>query len=55
MPRTIYTVLYVLAMIALIVGLDLTLLRHHTWARLAVNIGIVAVFVVVYYKFLKKA
>jgi hypothetical protein len=49
-----YLVLYVLAMIALIVGLDLTLLRHHTLPWLLVNIGIVVVFGVVYYKFLKK-
>ena len=37
-------ILYVLVMIALIVGLDVTLLRGHFTARLIVNIAIVLLF-----------
>lgn len=46
-------ILYVTAMIALIVGLDVTLLKHHLWARLAANVGIVLVFVAFYVRFLR--
>ncbi len=46
-------VLYVLAMVAIVVAVDVLFLRHHFWARLIVNIGIVLVFGVVYLRFLK--
>jgi uncharacterized membrane protein YozB (DUF420 family) len=46
--------LYVLAMVALIVGVDVLFLRHHFWPRLIVNVGIVVVFGVVYFLFLKR-
>ena len=45
--------LYVAAMIALIVGLDVTLFRHHFWERLAANVGIVLVFAAFYGRFLR--
>ena len=46
-------VIYVLAMVALIVGVDVLFLRHHFWPRLLVNIGIVLVFGAGYFVFLK--
>jgi hypothetical protein len=46
--------LYVLAMIAVVVGVDVLFLRHDFWARLLVNIGIVLVFVLIYFRFLKR-
>jgi hypothetical protein len=54
MSSKLSTVLYVLVMVAIIIGLDLTLLRDHFWARLATNIGVVAVFVAVYFIFLRR-
>lgn len=48
MPKSIYTVLYVLLMVALIVGVDLLFLRDQFWLRLVVNIGIVLAFVIFY-------
>ena len=48
MPKSIYHVLYVLLMVALIVGVDFLFLRDQFWLRLVVNIGIVLVFVVFY-------
>jgi hypothetical protein len=48
-------VLYVLAMIAVVVVVDVLFLRHLFLERLIVNIGIVAVFLVVYLRFLKRA
>ncbi len=46
-------VLYVLAMVAVIVGVDILLFRNHPWPRLMVNVGIVLVFGAFYFKFLK--
>jgi hypothetical protein len=53
MPRNIYVVLYVLVLIAVIVGVDLLFFRHQFWARLIVNIGIVLVFAAFYFRFLR--
>jgi hypothetical protein len=52
--RQVLIALYLIVMIALIVGLDVLFLRNHFWARLATNVGIVAVFLAVYYAFLKR-
>jgi hypothetical protein len=48
-------VLYAIAMVALVVGIDLLFFRHHVWLRLAVNVGIVLVFVAFYLRFLKRS
>lgn len=47
-------VLYVLAMVAIVVGVDVLFFRHQFWARLLVNVGIVLVFVAFYFRFLKR-
>jgi predicted cobalt transporter CbtA len=47
-------ILWVAAMIALIVGLDLTLFRDRFWERLAVDLGIVLVFAAFYFRFLRQ-
>jgi hypothetical protein len=46
--------LYVLAMVAVIVGVDVLFLRHHVLARLITNVAIVAVFAVAYLLFLRR-
>jgi hypothetical protein len=46
--------LYVLAMAAVVVGVDVLFFKDRLWERLIVNIGIVLVFVVVYLRFLKR-
>ena len=46
--------LYVLALVAVIVAVDVLFLRHHVWARLAVNVGIVLVWAAFYLLFLKR-
>ena len=46
-------VLYVLVMIAIIVGVDILFFRNRIWERLISNIGIVLVFVAFYFRFLK--
>jgi len=45
-------VLYVVAMVAVIVGVDLAFFRNHLWERLIVNIGIVLVLTAFYLRFL---
>ena len=46
--------LYVLVLIAVVVGVDILFLTHRFWERLIVNIGIVLVFVTFYMRFLKR-
>ena len=53
MARSIVVGLYVAAMIAVIVGVDLRFFRNRFWERLAVNIGIVLVFAAFYLRFLR--
>jgi hypothetical protein len=47
-------VLYVLAMVAVVVGVDVLSFGHHFWDRLIVNVGIVLVFAAFYLRFLKR-
>jgi hypothetical protein len=54
MGRPAVIVLCVLAMVALIVGVDILFFRHHFWERLIVNVGIVLVFGAFYWRFLKR-
>ena len=54
MGRPAASVLYVLAMVAIIVAVDILFLRGQLWLRLIVNIAIVLVFVAVYFRFLKR-
>ena len=46
---------YVLAMVAVVVGVDVLFLRHQLWDRLIVNVAIVLVFAAFYFRFLKRA
>ena len=54
MGRRAAIVLYVLALVVTVVVVDILFLKHHFWARLIVNIGIVLVFGAVYFLFLKR-
>jgi hypothetical protein len=51
--RNVAVVLYLVAMVALIVTLDVFFLRNHFTARLIVNVGIVLVFLGGYFAFLR--
>ena len=53
MHRQIAAIIYVLAMAAVIVGVDIAFFRNRFWERLMVNIGIVLVFAAFYLRFLK--
>jgi hypothetical protein len=54
MGRQAAVALYVLAMVAVIVCLDVFVFRHQFWERLIANIGIVLVFVAFYFRFVKR-
>ena len=54
MGRQTAVVLYVLALVAVVVSVDILFFRHHFWERLAVNVGIVLVFGAFYWRFLKR-
>ena len=45
--------LYVLALVAVVVGVDVLFFRNRFWERLIANVGIVLVFAAFYLRFLK--
>jgi protein-S-isoprenylcysteine O-methyltransferase Ste14 len=53
MTRPMPVVLYVVALIAVVVSVDVLFFRHHLWERLIVNIGIVLVFAAFYLRFMQ--
>jgi hypothetical protein len=54
MGRVAALVLFVLALVGVVVGVDVLFLSHKTELRLFVNIGTVLVFVAFYLRFLKR-
>ena len=55
MGRQAEVVLYVVAMAAIIVGVDFAFFKDRFWERLAVNIGIVLIFGAFYWRFLARS
>ena len=55
MPKNVRVVLYVVALIAVVVIVDVLFFRQRHWVleRLMVNIGIVLVFAAFYLRFMK--
>jgi hypothetical protein len=54
MTRNTVAALYIVGLIAVIVGVDVLFFRNRFWERLMVNVGIVMVFTAFYLRFLKK-
>jgi hypothetical protein len=54
MGRRATAVLYVLVLIAVVVGVDVLFFRNQFWERLIANVGIVLVFAAFYLRFLKR-
>lgn len=54
MGRKVAIILYVVAIAAVIVGVDFVFIRNRFWERLMVNIGIVLVFAAFYLRFLRR-
>ncbi len=55
MGRQAGVVLYVLTLVAVVVGVDVLFFRHRLLERLVVNVGIVLVFGAFYLRFLQRA
>lgn len=55
MGRRVIAGLYVLAMVAVVVVVDILFFRHQFWERLIVNVAIVLVFAAFYLRFLKRS
>ena len=55
MGRPAGVVLYVLALVTVVVGVDVLFFRHRFWERLTANVGIVLVFAAFYVSFVKRA
>lgn len=53
MKHQVAVVLYVMVMVAVIVGVDIVFFRNRFWERLTANIGIVLVFAALHFRFLK--
>jgi hypothetical protein len=53
MGRRAAVALYVLALVAVVVSVDVLFFRNRFWERLMVNVGIVLVFGAFYLRFLK--
>lgn len=53
--RPVVGALYVVAMAAVVVAVDVLFFRGHVWERLAANVGIVLVFGAFYFRFLHHA
>jgi protein-S-isoprenylcysteine O-methyltransferase Ste14 len=51
MTRRAIGAIYVLTLVVVVVVVDVLFLKHHTWLRLIVNIGIVLVFAALYLRF----
>ena len=54
MGRQAAVVLYVAALVAVVVGVDVMFFKNRFWERLIVNVGIVLVFAAFYLRFLKR-
>ena len=54
MGRQAALLIYVLALVAAVVGVDVLFFRHRFWERLMVNVGIVLVFAAFYSRFLRR-
>jgi hypothetical protein len=52
MGRSVVAVVYVLSMVAVIVGVDVAFIRNQFWLRLMSNVGIVLLFAAFYLRFL---
>ena len=53
MKTNMPVLLYVAALIAVVVGVDILFFRNRLWERLMVNVGIVLVFAAFYLRFMK--
>jgi uncharacterized membrane protein len=54
MNKPIISMLYVLVMVAVIIGIDIAFFKDRFWERLIANLGIVLVFIAFYLRFIRR-
>jgi hypothetical protein len=54
MTKPVMLIVFVVAMVAIVVGVDVLVFRHRFWERLIVNVSIVSAFILFYLMFLKR-
>ncbi len=54
MDKNSATIVLILVMVVVVVGADLLFFRHQFWERLSANVGIVLIFIAVYFRFIAK-
>jgi hypothetical protein len=54
MSRQLAVLIYVVAMAAIVIGVDFAFFRNRFWERLMANIGIVLVFAAFYFRFFRQ-
>jgi hypothetical protein len=55
MGNRVVSIVYVVVLVSVIVGVDVAFLRHHSAARLVVNVALVLVFAAVYWAFVRRS
>lgn len=55
MKSQVTAILYLVLMVAVIVTVDVLFLKGRFWQRLSVNVGIVLVFAVLYFRLVKRS
>jgi len=53
MNSSYVTAVFIVLMVAIVISVDILFFRNIFWERLAVNVGIVLIFIAFYLKFLK--
>ncbi len=53
MRKPILSAVFIVVMVAIVVGVDVMVFSHRFWERLIVNTAVVLVFVLFYFVFLK--
>ncbi len=54
MDKNTITIILILGMAAIIITVDVLFFRHQFWERLSANIGIVLIFIAIYFRFIAK-
>jgi hypothetical protein len=54
MSKQLINVVYIATMVLVIIAVDFAFLRGRFWPRLLVNVGIVLIFLTIYFEFLKR-
>lgn len=53
MKENVTLVIFIVLMVTTVVAVDVLFFRHQIWERLIANVGIVLIFIAVYFRFLK--